>query len=99
MQLRDAIWKAKGITDHPDDRSPNKRPEDVDPQPRNAPDTLDPNNCAGDTACTENPQGDTSEIRPMKHHVPAYGATYSNNLPPDNFLIPFQYTVLRFDKF
>ena len=43
-QLRDAIWKAKGITDHPDDRSPNKRPEDVDPQPGNAPDTSDPNN-------------------------------------------------------
>ena len=94
-QLRDAIWKAKGTTDHPDDRSPNKRPEDVDPQPRNAYDTPDPNNCAEDTARTENQQGDTTEIRPMKRHIPAYGATYSNNLPPDNLLIPFQYGFHR----
>jgi hypothetical protein len=94
-QLRDAIWKAKGTTDHPDDRSPNKRPEDVDPQLHNASDTPDPNNCAEDTVRTENQQGDTSEIRPMKCDIPACGVTYSNNLLPDNFLIPFQYGFHR----
>ena len=94
-QLRDAIWKTKGITDHPDDRFQDMRPEDLGLQLGNIPDNSSPSGHADNTVIIEDPRGGAPLIRPANHHVPAHKIPYSNNLPPDAFLIPFQYGFHR----